>query len=79
MVARVAPRCPVRDGAVRESGHMRVLVRESGHMRVVRTHFSEIRHRYTHFSEIRHALARTDPDTRYAQAASASSSEKDLS
>ena len=65
--------------AVPESRRMRISVPESGHMRVRRTHFSEIPHQNTHFSEIRHALTRTDPAARYAQAASASSSEKDLS
>ena len=72
---RAAVRCstPGARRPVPESGHMRVSVRESGHMRVRRTHFSEIRHQYTHLSEIRH------PAERYAQAASASSSEKDPS
>ena len=81
---RAAVRCGARR-PVPESGHVRVSVRESGHMRVRRTYFSEIRHQYTHLSEIRHLPkrrhppARAGPIARYAQAASASSSEKDPS
>ena len=80
---RSVPGAAVPDTAVPESGHMRVSVPESGHMRVRRTHFSEIRHQYTHLTEIRHAprrpRAHAGSPARYAQAASASSSEKDPS